>query len=79
MFHCIPGGVPEKLASRVEALILPGGVDVLEKRLTEPEIDLDHLRIIIAVRGVHVGHTQTLYQRIYKSVVRIRSGRHLRC
>ena len=42
-----------------------------------PEMVQINLRTIIAVRGVRVGHTQALYHRIYKSVVRIRFGRHL--
>ncbi len=36
VFHRVAGGIPEKLASGVEALLLPCRVDIVEKRLTKP-------------------------------------------
>ena len=65
MFHCVPGSVAEELTPGIEPLFLPRCVDVLEERLTEPEVDLDHLGAIVAACGIRIGHIQMLCACIY--------------
>jgi hypothetical protein len=52
VFHRIAGGIPEELASGIESFLFPRRVDVVEKRLTEPKIDLYGFRIVGAVCGI---------------------------
>ena len=52
VFHRIAGGIPEELASGVEFLFLPCRVDVVEKRLAQPKIDLHRFRLVGSVCGI---------------------------
>jgi len=65
MLHGVSGRIPEKFASRIEALFSPRAVDIVEERFAEPEINLDHLRAVVSRARVCIRHIQMLCIRIY--------------
>ena len=50
MFHRVAGSMAEEFASGVETLLFPCRVDVVEKRLAQPEIDLYRFRLVRIIR-----------------------------